>query len=178
MSEYVTKVQPEKLKAVAEIKEKFESVDDFIVTDYRGLSVGQITELRARLRETGSEYKVVKNRYAKIAFKELGHEGLDDILIGPTAIAMIKGESGPAAKALFGFAKDSPVEVKGGLVDGNVFDAKELEAFSKLPTKIELIAMLMSAMSAPAQNLVYVLNAPVEKLTRTIKAVADQKAAE
>ena len=72
---------------------------------------------------------------------------------------MVKGESGPAAKALFGFAKDSPVEVKGGLVDGSIFDAKQLEAFSKLPTKIDLIAMLMSAMNAPAQNLVYVLNA-------------------
>mgnify|MGYP003573985053 CR=1 FL=1 len=178
MSEYVTKVQPEKIKAVTEIKEKFESVNDFIVTDYRGLSVGQITELRAKLRESGSEYKVVKNRYAKRAFKELGHEGLDDILIGPTAIAMIKGEPGAAAKALFGFAKDSPVKVRGGLVDGSVFDTKQLEAFSKLPSKIELVAMLMSTMNAPVQNLVYVLNAPVEKLTRTLKAVADQKAAE
>jgi large subunit ribosomal protein L10 len=171
-------VQPGKVEAVAEIKEKFESVDDFIVTDYRGLSVGQITELRGKLRETGSEYKVVKNRYAKIAFKELGHEGLDEILVGPTAIAMIKGESGPAAKALFGFAKDSPVAVRGGLVGGTVFDVKQLEAFSKLPTRIELIAMLMSTMNAPVQNLVYVLNAPVEKLARTLKAVADQKAAE
>ena len=66
MSEYVTKVQPEKVQAVAEIKEKFETVNDFIVTDYRGLSVGQITDLRGKLREAGAEYKVVKNRGERI----------------------------------------------------------------------------------------------------------------
>ncbi len=177
MSEYITKIQPDKVKAIAEIKEKFEVVNDFIVTDYRGLTVEQITNLRGKLREVGAEFKVVKNRYAKIAFRELGHEGLDGILVGPTAIAMVKGESGPAAKAIFSFAKDSAVEVKGGLVDGNVFSKDQLEAFSKLPTKMELISMLMSTMNAPAQNLVYVLNAPVEKLARTLKAVADQKSA-
>lgn len=177
MSEYVAKVQPAKVEAVSIMKEKFESVNDFIITDYRGLTVEQITELRGKLREVGSEYKVVKNRYAKIAFKELGYEGLDDVLIGPSAIAMVKGESGPAAKAIFSFAKGTSVKVRGGFVDGSVFDRDQLEAFSKLPTKIELISMLMSTMNAPVQNLVYVLNAPVEKLVRTIKAVGDQKSA-
>ena len=176
MAEYVTKVQPAKEEAVADIKSKFETASDFIVTDYRGLTVEQITILRRKLREFGSEYKVVKNRYAKIAFKDMGVKGLETLLVGPSAVAMVKGEAGPAAKALFEYAKESPVQIKGGYIDGNVFNMAQLEAFSKLPTRIELISMLMGTMKAPVQNLVYMLNAPVQQLTRTIQAVADQKA--
>lgn len=175
MAEYITKVQPAKEEAVAEIKKKFETVNDFIVTDYRGLTVEQITQLRGKLREFDARYVVVKNRYAKIAFKNMGIDGLDSYLVGPTAIAMIKGESGQAAKAIFDMGKGTSVSVKGGYVGGNIFDKNQIEAFSKLPTRLELISMLMSTIKAPVQNLVYVLNAPVQKLARTLQAVADQK---
>ena len=175
MAEYVTKVQPAKVEAVAEIKSKIEDIDNFVVTDYRGLTVEQITGLRRKLRELNTEYKVVKNNYAKIAFKNKGVTGLDDFLVGPSAVAMVKGEAGPAVKAIFDFSRESPVQVKGGYVDGNIFDMKQLEAFSKLPTKIELISSLMGTMKAPVQNLVFVINAPLQKLARTIQAVADQK---
>lgn len=174
MAEYITKVQPAKKEAVAEIKKKFETVNDFIVTDYRGLTVEQITQLRVKLREFDTRYVVVKNRYAKIAFKSIGIE-LDSYLVGPTAIAMIKGESGAVAKAIFDMGNEASVSVKGGYVGGNIFDKSQIEAFSKLPTRIELISMLMSTIKAPVQNLVYVLNAPVQKLARTLQAVADQK---
>ncbi len=175
MAEYVTKIQPAKKEAVADIKSKIETVNDFIVTDYRGLTVEQITSLRKKLREFDAEYKVVKNRYSKIAFDSIGVKGLEGLLVGPSAIAMVKGEAGAAAKALFDFSKEAPVKIKGGYVDGNIFNHEQLEAFSKLPTKIELIAMLMGTMNAPLQNFVYVLNAPVQKLARTLQAVADQK---
>ncbi len=176
MAEYITKVQPAKKEAVAAIKSRIETVNDFIVTDYRGLTVEQITGLRRKLREFNAEYKVVKNRYAKIAFDSIGVKGLEKLLVGPSAVAMIKGETGAAAKALFDFSKETPVQIRGGYVDGNIFDKEQLEAFSKLPSKIELISMLMSTMKAPVQNMVYVLNAPVQKLARTLQAVADQKA--
>ncbi|MDX9800553.1 MAG: 50S ribosomal protein L10 [Spirochaetia bacterium] len=175
MTEYITKIHPAKEEAVADIKGKLETASDFIVTDYRGLTVEQITGLRRKMREFGAEYKVVKNRYAKIAFKTMGVDGLDPLLVGPTAVALVTGEAGPAAKALFDYAKETPVQVKGGYIDGNLFDKTQLEAFSKLPTRIELISMLMGTMKAPVQNLVYVLNAPVQKLARTLQAVADQK---
>ncbi len=175
MTEYITKVHPAKEEAVADIKGKLETATDFIVTDYRGLTVAQITGLRRKMREFGVEYKVVKNRYAKIAFRTMGVDGLDSLLVGPSAVAMVKGEAGPAAKALFDYSKEAPVQVKGGFIAGNIFDAAQIEAFSKLPTRMELISMLMGTMKAPVQNLVYVLNAPVQKLARTLQAVADQK---
>ncbi len=176
MAEYVTKIQPAKVDAVAEIKGKIENIKDFVVTDYRGLTVEQITNLRRKLREFGTEYKVVKNNYAKIAFKNKGVKGLDNLLVGPSAIAMVKGEAGPVVKALIDFSKETPVQVRGGYIDGNIFNMQQLEAFSKLPTKIELISSLMGTMKAPVQNLVFVLNAPMQKLVRTMQAVADQKA--
>ena len=176
MAEYVTKVQPSKVEAVTEIKSKIENVKDFVVTNYRGLTVEQITNLRRKLRELNTEYKVVKNNYAKIAFKNIGVTGFDELLVGPSAIAIVKGEAGPAVKALFDFTKEAPVQVKGGFVDGNIFNMQQLEAFSKLPTKLELISSLMGTMKAPIQNLVFVINAPLQKLVRTIQAVADQKA--
>jgi len=111
------------------------------------------------LRDKGAELKVVKNNYAKIAFRDAGIEGVEDFLVGPTAVAFIEDEAGPAAKALLGFEKDNPFEVKGGSVDGNLFDKGQVEAFSKLPTKIELYAM----------------NAVTEKLVRTLAAVAEKK---
>ncbi|MCL2705444.1 MAG: 50S ribosomal protein L10 [Spirochaetaceae bacterium] len=175
MAEYVTKIQPSKVEAVAEIKSKIENINDFVVTNYRGLTVEQITGLRRKLREVNTEYKVVKNNYAKIAFKNKGVNGLDGLLVGPSAIAMVKGDAGPAVKAIFDFSKEAPVQVKGGFIDGNIFDMKQLEAFSKLPTKLELISSLMGTMKAPIQNLVFVINAPLQKLARTIQAVADQK---
>ena len=175
MAEYVTKIQSSKVEAVDEIKNKIENVKDFVVTDYRGLTVGQITGLRRKLREFDTEYKVVKNRYAKIAFNNKGVTGLDGFFIGPSAVAMVKGDAGPVVKAIIDFSKEAPVQVKGGFIDGTIFDMKQLEAFSKLPTKMELISSLMGTMKAPVQNLVFVLNAPMQKLVRTMQAVADQK---
>ena len=175
MSDYTVKIQPEKAAAISALKTDFEGVDNFIFTDYRGLTVEQITELRNKLRATGSTYKVVKNRFAKIALKELDKPEVGDMLVGPTAVVISGEEAGAAAKELFEFAKDAPVDIKGGIIGEDVFDTKEMEAYSKLPSKTELIAKLMGTMNAPVQNLVYILNAVPEKFVRTLKAVADSK---
>ena len=176
MSEYTVNIQPEKVEAIKELKDEFEGVENFIFTDYRGLTVEQITALRNKLRETGSTYKVVKNRFAKIALRELEKPEVGDMLVGPTAVVISGEEAGAAAKELFSFAKETKVSVKGGLIGENLFDAKEMEAYSKLPTKPELIAKLMGTMNAPVQNFVYVLNAVPTKFVRTLQAVADSKA--
>ena len=172
------KVQPYKMEAVAEMKVLFETAKDYIFTSYRGLTVDQITDLRRKLREKSADYKVIKNRFAKIAFRQMEKPELGDNLIGPTAVALSKEEAGPVAKILIDFAKDTAVEVKGGLIDGEVFDAGQMVAYSKLPTKDELISMLMSAMQAPLQNLVFALNGVPTKLVRTLQAVADKKQSE
>jgi large subunit ribosomal protein L10 len=172
------KVQQYKIDAVAELKSGFEGFRSFVFADYRGLSVDQITELRNALREAGAEFHVVKNNYAKIAFKQMDHEDVAPYLVGPTAIAYCGDEAGPVAKAMIKLAKDMPVEVKGGLLDGDVYDAAAVEAFSKLPTKLELVQMLMGTMQAPAQNMVYVLNGIATKLVRTLDAVREKKSQE
>jgi len=150
---------------------------DFIFTDYRGLTVDQITRLRQTLRENGAEFKVVKNNYAKIAFQQMEKPDVSDYLVGPTAVAIAAGDSAPVVKVLFDFAKESPVAVKGALVGAAIFDAAEAEAYSKLPGRDALYSQLMSVMQAPLQNLVYAMNGVPTQITRVMQAVADQKAA-
>jgi large subunit ribosomal protein L10 len=178
MAEYVTKINEVKTGAVEELKELFKQSSDYIFTDYRGLSVAQITELRNKLREQHTAFRVVKNRFAKIALKDMGKPEVEELLIGPTAVALPAQEAGPATKILVDFGKDHSVEIKGGIIDGRVFDVKQMEAFSRLPTRLELIAQLMGTMNAPLQNFVYTLNAVPQKLVRVLQAVADKKESE
>lgn len=170
------KVQKYKADAVAELKAGFEKTRGFIFADYRGLTVAQITQLRSTLREAGAEFHVVKNNFAKIAFSRLDHDEVAPYFVGPTAIAYCGDEIGPAAKALIKLAKEMPVELKGGLMDGEAYDPQGVEALSKLPSKAELIQMLMGTMKAPLNNVVYVLSGITTKLVRTLDAVREKKA--
>jgi len=105
-------------------------------------------------------------------------EGFDELFAGPSAIALIKSDSGPVAKILVDFAKITPLDVKGGVISGKSFGADQVEALSALPGKDQLIAMLMSTMNAPLTNFVYVLNGVVTKLVRTLVAVQEKKESE
>ena len=178
MSEYQTRVNDEKIAAVDALKNAFSEAQDYVFTDYRGLSVDQITRLRNQLRDGGAEYKVVKNNFARIAFQQMEKPDVSEYLVGPTAIAITKSDSAPIVKALVDFAKEAPVQVKGALVGGTVFNAAQAEAFSKLPSREALIAQLMSVMQAPVQNFVYALNGVPTKLARVLQAVADKKDSE
>jgi len=169
-------VQEKKVSAVAALKAQFANYEDLIFADYRGLKFEQITALRAQLRERNGIFKIVKNRAAKIALHQLGRADASVHLTGPTAVALAKGDSAAVAKLLFDFARDTPLSVKGGLIEGGVFDKSQVESFSQLPGRSELLAMLMGTMNAPLQNLLYALNGVTQKLVRTLKAVADAKA--
>jgi large subunit ribosomal protein L10 len=162
------KIQSAKAEAIENAKKTLSEYNDFIFADYRGLTVAQITELRGKLREKNAVLKVMKNNFARIAFEELKVENVADYLKGPTVIAMVNEDSNEVAKVLFDFKKNAPtLEVKGGSIDKEVYDAAKIEAYSKVPGKKQLYAMLMSAMNGPAQ-----------KLAATLKAYADKKAAE
>ena len=168
MAMLTKKVQPAKTAAIEEAKKTFAGYDEFIFADYRGMTVEQISSLRKKLREKESVLKVVKNNFARIAFKERNIDSVAELLKGPTVVAMGKEDSNVIAKTLFDFAKDNPVlTVKGAYVGNELFDAAKIEAFSKVPGRKELIAMLMSAMNGPAR-----------KLAATLKAYAEKKAAE
>ena len=175
------KVQEYKTKAIAEIKEILqgggEAPQDFIFTEYRGLTVAQITELRKQLRAKDAVYKVVKNNFARIAFHELATPDVSSRLVGPTAIVVAPKDSNEVAKILFVFLKEVPaLTVKGGLISGSIYDAKQMEAFSRLPGRLELLSMLMSVMNGPVRNLAAALNDVPSRLVRALKAIADKKA--
>ena len=171
------KIQESKIKAIGELKESFGNADDYIFTDYRGLTVEQITNLRKLLRAKEVEYKVVKNNFARLAFEELSAPDVSNYLIGPTAIAISPKDANEVAKILYDFTKEVPaLKVKGALIGDSIYNAAQTEAFSKLPGKLELISMLMSVINGPARNLAAALNDVPSRLVRTIKAIADQKA--
>ena len=170
------KIQENKTKAIDELKGTFGAAEDFIFTDYRGLTVEQITALRRNLRAKDVKYRVVKNNFARIAFEQLSAPDVSAHLVGPTAVAIAPQDSSEVAKIIFDFAKETPaLKVKGALVAGTVYDAAQTEAYSKLPGRLELISMLMSVMNAPARNLAAALNDVPSRLVRTIKAIADKK---
>jgi large subunit ribosomal protein L10 len=172
------KINDNKTKAIGKLKESFEKAPDFIFTDYRGLTVEQITTLRKQLMPKEVEYKVLKNNFARIAFEQLATPDVSGYLVGPTAVAITPKDPNEVAKILFDFLKEVPaLQVKGALISNTVYDAKQTEAFAKLPGRLELISMLMSVMNAPARNLAAALNDVPSRLVRTIKAVADKKGA-
>lgn len=164
MEEYKAHVNKAKEDAVAALRDEFAGYDGYIFTDYRGITVDQITQIRKSLRKDDAAYRVVKNRYAKIALKNLDKTGAEDNMIGPTAVALVKGDTANVvAKVLYQAAKDgTSLTVKGALLNGEVLSADEIEAISKLPTKLELIASLMGTMKAPVQKLAATLLAYVE----------------
>lgn len=166
MAMRANKIQPSKTEAIGELKTKIGESNDFIFAEYRGLTVEQISLLRKQLREKGTEFHVVKNNFARIAFEELGFPGeVKPVLVGPVGVAFSKGEANETAKILVDFAKEVPaLKVKAGVVDKGFFSAAQVEAFSKLPGKKQLISMFMSALKSPVQKLVYTLVALQEKM--------------
>lgn len=156
----------EKLAAIESLSNEVREASSFIFTEYRGLTVEQITVLRNKLKDSNSAYKVVRNNFARLAFDKESVADVKACLVGPTALAIISGDDANlAAKTLFDYAKDFPsLVIKGAVIDGEFYDAAKIEAFSKLPGKKDLIAMFMST-----------LNATTSKFVRTLQAVADKK---
>jgi large subunit ribosomal protein L10 len=171
------RIQDSKTQAIAALKAFFEKAPDFIFTNYRGMTVEQITALRKLLRGKKAHYRVVKNNFARLAFEQLSMPDVSEYLTGPTAVAIAPQDSNEVAKILLDFVREAPtLTVKGGLVGSTVYTAKQVEAFSQLPGRLELISMLMSVMNGPARNLAAALNDIPARLVRTVKAVADKKA--
>lgn len=167
----------QKTEAIESIKNDVKASSAFIFTEYRGLKVEQITELRKKLRENACTYKVVRNNFARIAFEDADIKDVDSWLTGPTALAMIEEDANLAAKTLFEYAKEAPaLIIKGAVVDGEIYDAKQIEAFSKLPGKKDLIAMFMSTVNATTSKFVRTLQAIVDKGGAQGAAPAEAKA--
>lgn len=168
--DYQTRVNATKEAAVKQLKEEFGQYSGFIFTDYRGMTVAQITDLRKKLRAKEATCRVVKNCYARIAFKEIGRDDLDEnMMIGPTAVVLAKEDQNEVAKIVVDAVKSTneKLQIRGGILDGNFMDKETLEAFAKLPGRLDLISTLMATMKAPVQKLAATLLAYKEKLEGT-----------
>ena len=161
----------DKSAAIAELKEKFESSDAVLLTEYRGLTVMQLKTLR-RAIGANAQFKVAKNTLAKIAAREAGIEGLDDLLTGPTAFAFVTGESADTAKAIRDFAKDNPaLLVKGGVLEGNLLSEDDVKKLADLESREVLLSKAAGVLKAALFQAAYVFQAPVSKTVRTIDAL-------
>jgi large subunit ribosomal protein L10 len=163
--------RPDKAAAVSELVESCQESTGAVLTEYRGLTVKQLQDLRRALGEN-TNYAVVKNTLTQIAAKDAGVDGLDDLLLGPTAIAFINGDVVEAAKGLRDFAKANPaLVIKGGYLDGNVLDAKEIAKLADLESREVLLGKLAGAMLASLSQAVYLLNAPLAQAARLAGAL-------
>ncbi|MDD6793869.1 MAG: 50S ribosomal protein L10 [Clostridiaceae bacterium] len=145
---------------VAEIKEKLEKAQSVILADYQGLTVEEDTQLRKTLREAGIEYRVYKNTLVTLAAKELGLEGIVEYLEGPVAIAFGYEDATAPARILNDFAKShKKLELKAGIVEGEVFNTEKVVQLASIPSKEVLIAKLLGSIKAPLSNLAYLLSA-------------------
>jgi large subunit ribosomal protein L10 len=164
-------VRSDKAEAVAELAEAFRTATAAVLTEYRGLSVKQVTALRVALGGDTS-YAVVKNTLTRLAAADAGLEGLEALLTGPTAVAFIKGEPVEAAKALRDYARTNPqLVVKGGVLDGKPLTADEIRRLADLESREVLLAKMAGALLASLSNAVYLLNAPLAQAARLAGAL-------
>ena len=169
--------RPDKAAAVAELKDSFTSASAAVLTEYRGLTVKSLRELRRSFGENAT-YAVAKNTLTTIAAREAGIQGLETQLSGPTAIAFISGDVATVAKGLRDFAKAHPhLVIKGGVMDGRVLDADAVKKLADLESREVLLATLAGAMNGNLAKAVGLFAAPLRQAARVLAALADQKQA-
>jgi large subunit ribosomal protein L10 len=163
--------RPNKATSVAELADHFRESNAAVLTEYRGLTVAQLKTLRRTLGSTVT-YAVVKNTLTKIAAKEAGVTGVDDLLAGPSAIAFVKGDAVDAAKAIRNFAKENPaLVIKGGLMDGKALSAADIQKLADLESREVLLSKLAGAMKAKQSQAAALFAAPLSKTARALGAL-------
>ncbi len=169
--------RPEKVAVVTEVRERLDQADGVVLTEYRGLTVAQLAELRKSLSAVG-DFKIYKNTLVRLAIAGSEHEGLAELLTGPTAIAFVDGEISAAAKALRDFARAHPaLVVKGGLVAGGSLSSQDLGLLADLPSRDVLLARFAGGLAAPLQQLAGLIQALPRNLAYGISALLEQRQA-
>lgn len=162
---------------VEKIKAHLSSAQALVISDYRGLTVEQITELRRELAKHSTEFHVHKNRFMKIAFKDKNYpQALIDQMTGPNAVAYVQGDINPVLKTIYDFTKQRyPVKVRGSYIGNAFFDASQSSALSKLPSREAMLSIFIGTVQAPIQKFANCLNEVMARFVRTMAAVADKK---
>ena len=168
----------EKEAVIAEVAQLLAGSENLFVSDYRGLTVAELAELRGKLRESGARFKIVKNTLGGIAASKAGREPVKELLSGPTAVTFCGDDLVGAAKALSDFARTHPqLEVRGGVLDASLIDQEGVKALASLPPREVLIAQVVGTMAAPMTGLVTVLQGTISGFVRALDQVAQQRAA-
>jgi len=169
----------ERQEFVKTLTKDLEGVDALILTEYKGLKVQELDELRAKLRHIKGEYRIVKNTLTKIALKNMGLEEFAGFFEGPSALVIERGDPAAIAKVLVGFAKEHEnLKLRAGILEGRILSDKEIVELAKLPGRTALICKFIGTLQAPLYNLAYVLSAPLNSLVRAFQAVVDKKGKE
>lgn len=167
-----------KKQAVQEIQSRLQDANLVIFTDYRGLSVTEMNELRAKLKNAGAEYRVLKNTMTRFALQNTGLEELLPYIEGPNAVLFSTSEPVEPAKILFDFAKTNKnLEVKAGILEGKVIGIDQIKGLSTLPSREVLVAQVLGGLQAPLYGFAYVLKANLSGLVRALDAIREQKEA-
>jgi large subunit ribosomal protein L10 len=170
--------RPEKVAVVDEVRERLTSSSAVLLTEYRGLKVSEIAELRRNLRTAGGDYKVYKNTLVRFAVRDLGIEGIDELLVGPTALAFVDGDAAAVAKALRDYGRTNPnLVLKGGVLGAKALTADEAKALADLPSREVLLSRLAGGLAAPMQQFAGLLQALPRNMAYGLKALIDQKVA-
>jgi large subunit ribosomal protein L10 len=173
-----TTPRPDKVAIVEEIAAKLNESVAVFVSEYRGMKVGQMANLRAPLRAAGAEHKVYKNTLARLAATDAGYESLNEYLLGPTALTFVTGDSVAAAKALLDQSRANPLLViKGGVLGDAPMTADDVKALASLPSREVLLAQLAGAFQAPLVKTAGLLQALPRNFAYGLSALIDQKAA-
>ena len=172
----MSKVQPAKVATIDEVKSRIATSSTAVVTEYRGLTVAQISTLRRQLRTLGADYKVFKNTLVRRAIAGTDVESLAEFLVGPTAIAFVDGDVSAVAKALRDFARETPkLIVKGGVVDGKPLSMKDLSALADLPSRDVLLAQIAGLLASPLRTMAGLLKAVPQNFAYGLSALIDSK---
>ena len=172
----MSKVPPAKVATVDELKAKVDSTSTAVVTEYRGLTVAEISKIRRQLRTLGADYKVFKNTLVRRAVAGTSVEPMTQFLEGPTAIAFVDGDISAVAKALRDLAKSSPkLILKGGVLDGKALSPKDISALADLPSRDVLLAQFAGALAAPLRTMAGLLKAVPQNFAYGLSALVDAR---
>ena len=172
----MSKIQPDKVATINEVKSRVATTTTAVVTEYRGLTVAQISTLRRQLRTLGADYKVFKNTLVRRAIAGTDVESLAEFLEGPTAIAFVDGDVSAVAKALRDFARESPkLIVKGGVVDGKPLSKGDLNALADLPSRDVMLAQFAGLLASPLRTMAALLKAVPQNFAYGLSALLDSQ---
>jgi len=168
--------RPEKVAVVDEVRERLSSADAALLTEYRGLKVSDLQQLRRMLRDAGGEYKIYKNTLVRFAVRDLGLVELEELLTGPTAIAFVSGDAVNVAKALRDYARTNPaLVIKGGVLGERLLSAAEAGALAEIPPREVLLARIAGGFAAPLQQFAGLLQALPRNFAYGLKALLDKQ---